>query len=566
MTTEYQQLIDVLLKEGRIDGEVLKGKRSQFDDAVGREGIAKSLVKILNVAETDVAGTIAKSFNLPQMHVAREMATAPTGIFAEEEIVGYRVLPIFQMGLELTVAFVDPPTPQIRVLLQKISGYRVLPVISTVSDFESALSKYSGALDKVQRVGSLFDLDKFDIRVGEGKIKGFSDDGKAEETMARLAEELLLRAAKMGASDIHIEPGKHELLIRFRVDGYLRRIVSLPMSYHPGILSILKAKSGMDMFEQLIPQDGRMSLKFADREIDVRVSSLPLLFGNKMVLRLLSTTAMMANLDNLGFSDANLSLFRSLLRLPNGIVLVTGPTGSGKTTTLYAGLNEIRSMDRNITTVENPVEYMLELVNQVQVNADRGLTFASILRAILRQDPNVILLGEIRDTETGTIATEAALTGHLVLSTLHTNDAVGAISRMINLGIESFWVSASVIGILGQRLVRKICARCKEEYVPDANTLDELGLALLPRGTPFFRGRGCTYCGGGGYKGRVAIHEVFVITEEMRDMIYGQVTTSKLRALAAANGFRDMYFDGVQKALAGITTLDEVRRISKKTI
>jgi type IV pilus assembly protein PilB len=566
MIAEYQQLIDVLLKEGKIDGEVLKGKRAQLDDAVGREGIAKSLIKILNVAETDVAETISRTFNLPQMDVAPEMATAPPNIFAEDEIVRYRALPVFHLGLELTLAFVDPPSQALRVHLQKICGYRVIPVITTVSDFESASAKYSGALDKIQRIGSLFDLEKYDIRAGEKKEGISLDHMDSEASMARLAEELLLRAAKMGASDIHIEPGKHELLIRFRIDGYLRRIVSLPMSYHAGIISILKSKSGMDMFEQLIPQDGRMSLTFADRVIDVRVSSLPLLHGNKMVLRLLSTTAMMANLDNLGFSDSNLALFRSLLRLPNGIVLVTGPTGSGKTTTLYAGLNEIRSMDRNITTVENPVEYMLELVNQVQVNADRGLTFPLILRAILRQDPNVILLGEIRDTETGTIATEAALTGHLVLSTLHTNDAVGAISRMINLGIESFWVSASVIGILGQRLVRKICVRCKEEYVPDAKTLDELGLALLPQGTPFFRGRGCTYCGGGGYKGRVAIHEVFVITEEMRDMIYGQVTTSKLRALAAANGFRDMYFDGVQKALAGITSLEEVRRISKKTI
>jgi len=564
--TENQQLLDVLMKEGIISAEVLKGKRALLDDSARREGIAKSLIKVLDVGEAVVAETIARTFNVPQMSVAREMGTAPANIFAEDEIVRYRALPVFHLGLELTAAFVDPPSHAVRVHLQKICGYRVLPVITTVSDFESALSKYSGALDKVQRVGSLFDLEKFDLRMGEGKIRGLSDDVKAEETMAQLAEELLLRAAKMGASDIHIEPGKHELLIRFRIDGYLRRLVSLPMSYHPGIISILKSKSGMDMFEQLIPQDGRMSLTFADRVIDIRVSTLPLLHGNKMVLRLLSTTAMMANLDNLGFTESNLTLFRSLLTLPNGIVLVTGPTGSGKTTTLYAGLNEIRSIDRNITTVENPVEYMLDLINQVQVNAERGLTFSTVLRAILRQDPNVILLGEIRDTETGTIATEAALTGHLVLSTLHTNDAVGAISRMINLGIESFWVSASVIGILGQRLVRKICVRCKEEYVPDAKTLDQTGLALLPRGTPFFRGRGCTYCGGGGYKGRIAIHEVFVITEEMRDMIYGQVTTSKLRALAAANGFRDMYFDGMQKALAGITSLEEVRRISKKTI
>jgi type IV pilus assembly protein PilB len=564
--TENQQLIDVLVKEGVIGVEELKGKRALLDDSTRREGISKSLVKLFNIAEATIADTIARTFNLPQMDVAREIATAPANIFAEDEIARNRILPVFHLGLELTVAFVDPPTQAVRVYLQKISGCRLIPVITTVSEFESAFAKYTGALDKLQRIDSLIDLEKYDVRKGEGKEGSTTDQIESESTMARLAEELLLRAAKMGASDIHIEPGRHELMIRFRVDGFLRRIVSLPMSYHAGLISILKSKSGMDMFEQMIPQDGRISLKFADREIDVRVSTLPLLHGNKMVLRLLSTTAMMANLDSLGFSDSNLATFRALLALPNGIVLVTGPTGSGKTTTLYAGLNEIRGIDRNITTVENPVEYMLELINQVQVNADRGLTFASVLRAILRQDPNVILLGEIRDAETGIIATEAALTGHLVLSTLHTNDAVGAIPRMINLGIEKFWVSASVIGILGQRLLRKICVRCKEEYMPDAKTLEEAGLELLPSGTTFFRGRGCTYCGGGGYKGRVAIHEVLVITEEMRDMIYGQVTTGKIRALAAANNFREMYFDGVQKALAGITSLEEVRRVTKKTI
>jgi type II secretory ATPase GspE/PulE/Tfp pilus assembly ATPase PilB-like protein len=315
------------------------------------------------------------------------------------------------------------------------------------------------------------------------------------------------------------------------------------------------------MFERGIPQDGRITMKFADREFDVRVSTLPLLNGEKMVLRLLSKTSMMVNLENLGFSDANLRQFRSLLSLPNGIVLVTGPTGSGKTTSLYAGLNEIKSIATNITTVENPVEYKLDLINQVQVMPERGLTFATSLRAILRQDPDVVLVGEIRDVETGTIATEAALTGHLVLSTLHTNDAIGAIPRMINLGIESFWVSASVIGIVAQRLVRRICARCKEEYVPTPQQLEMFGLSGLPKGTTLFRGKGCEYCNGIGFKGRVGIHEVLVITEEMRDVIFGEVTTGKLRKLALANNFRDMLFDGVQKSLAGITTVDEVRRV-----
>jgi type II secretory ATPase GspE/PulE/Tfp pilus assembly ATPase PilB-like protein len=281
-------------------------------------------------------------------------------------------------------------------------------------------------------------------------------------------------------------------------------------------------------------------------------------------MRLLSKTSMILGLDNLGFSADNLNKFRSLLTLPNGIVLVTGPTGSGKTTTLYAGLNEMKSIGRNITTVENPVEYKLELVNQVQVVPERGLTFAAALRAILRQDPNVVLIGEIRDSETGTIATEAALTGHLVLSTMHTNDAVGAIPRMINLGVESSWVGASVTGVLAQRLVRRLCSRCNEEYEPDDAKLEAAGLLHLPPGTTLFKARGCSSCNGIGYKGRLAVHEVLLISEAMRDLITGEVTTTKLRALAVEGGFRQMYFDAVQKALAGITSLEEVQRVTHR--
>jgi type IV pilus assembly protein PilB len=479
----------------------------------------------------------------------------------DDEIRKYNALPVFRIGLELTMAFIDPPSTAEKSFLQKLSGCRIIPVITTVSDFEAALKNYQGGLDKLQKLVSSIDFDKLDVKkLGEkGATKAM--ESELDGMMSTLVDDLLVRAAKSGASDIHVEPLEHELVIRFRIDGVLQRILSLPIAYHPAMIAVLKSRSGIDMFERGIPQDGRITMTFADREFDIRVSTLPLLKGEKMVLRLLSKSSMMINLENLGFSESNLRRFRSLLALPNGIVLVTGPTGSGKTTSLYAGLNEIKSIATNITTVENPVEYKLDLINQVQVVADRGLTFATALRAILRQDPDVVLVGEIRDVETGTIATEAALTGHLVLSTLHTNDAIGAIPRMINLGIESFWVSASVIGIVAQRLVRRICARCREEYEPTPDRLEAFGLSNLPKGTTLFRGKGCEYCNGVGFKGRVAIHEVLVITEEMRDVIFGEVTTGKLRKLALANNFRDMLFDGVQKSLAGITTVDEVLRV-----
>ncbi len=562
MTREQQQLLDVLVADKVIQADQVQAKKALLDDLARQKGIARSLVEILGVSEEDVLKGICKSTGIARMKIASEIETAPSNILTEDEIISNRALPVFQIGLELTIAFIDPPSQSLRNELQKITGVRVLPVVTTISDFEVALQKYGGALDKLARIGSILDLSKYDVRNrAAGKpIQGM--EMETEASMSKLVDELLLRAAKSGSSDIHIEPGEEELMVRFRIDGVLQRIVSLPMSYHQGLIAVIKARASMDMFERAVPLDGRISLTFADRVFDVRINTLPLLYGEKMVLRLLSKSSMILSLDNLGFSTDNLKKFRSLLGHPNGIVLVTGPTGSGKTTTLYAGLNEIKNIGRNITTVENPVEYKLDLVNQVQVVSERGLTFASALRALLRQDPNVILIGEIRDSETGTIATEAALTGHLVLSTMHTNDAIGAIPRMINLGVEPAWVSASVIGVLAQRLVRRLCSRCNEEYKPDAEKLEAAGLSNLPRSITLFKPRGCSSCNGIGYKGRIGIHEVFFVTEEMRDQIQREVTRTGLKTLAVASGFRDMYFDGIQKALAGITSLEEVQRVT----
>lgn len=564
LTREQQQLLEVLAEDGIVQADQLNAKRALIEDVARQKGIARSLVEILGISEEDVVNSIVKATGIARMKIATEMDAAPSNILTEDEILRYRALPVFLIGLELTIAFIDPPSQAMRAELQKIVRSRVLPVITTISDFEAAFQKYEGALDKLGRISSQVDLSKYDLRAreGEGAVREIGADSDA--TTEKIVDELLLRAAKSGTSDIHIEPGETEMMVRFRVDGVLQRIVSLPMSAHQAIIAVLKARASMDMFERALPQDGRISLTFADRVFDVRISTLPLLHGEKMVLRLLSKNAMIHSLDTLGFSEENISTFRSLLSQPNGIVLVTGPTGSGKTTTLYAGLNEIKSIGRNITTVENPVEYKLDLINQVQVVAERGLTFAAALRSILRQDPNVVLIGEIRDAETGTIATEAALTGHLVLSTLHTNDAVGAMPRLINIGVESFYVSSAVVGVLAQRLVRRLCTRCNEEYEPDPTLLESAGLAHLPPGITLFRPRGCNACNGYGYKGRVAIHEVLVVTDEMRDLISTEISTSKLRNIAEADGFRDMYFDGIQKALAGITSLEEVFRVTRQ--
>ncbi len=566
MTPEYQLLLNTFIAQGNIDPVMLEARKDNFQAIIREKGIARALVIVFSIPDTIVANTISSFFKCARMSITNEIESAPGQLLSDEEIRSFRAIPVFRVGMELTMAFIDPPVKPLVVQLQKLTGYNILPVVTTISDFESALKKYQGSLDKLQGIGATLKLEKYDIqKAGPAEAQRLLE-GTSQATMSQLVDELFLHATKLGASDIHIEPQENELLIRFRIDGVLQRILTLPKEAHPAMIAVVKSKCSMDMFERAIPQDGRITIDFADRSFDVRVSSLPLIEGEKIVLRILSKSSTLIQLENIGFSETNLKLFRSLLRLPNGIILVTGPTGSGKTTTLYAALNEIREITRNITTVENPVEYKLPLVNQVQIMPERGLTFATSLRSILRQDPNVILIGEIRDAETGIIATEAALTGHLVLSTIHTNDAFGAISRLINLGIASFWVSASVIGVQAQRLIRRICSHCKEEFYPDYGYLKSFGLSGLPDGTSLFRGKGCNFCAGTGYKGRLAIHEVFMITEAMREIIYGEVTTRKLRDLAAANDFRDMYFDGMHKALAGLTTVEEVQRVTRRII
>ena len=559
-------LLDTLIAQGDIDPVMLEARKENFQSVIREKGISRTLGTVFSISDTTVATAISTLWKCARMSVTNEMESAPGQLLSDDEIKSYRVLPVFRIGMELTMAFIDPPVKSLVVQIQRLTGCQVVPIVTTISDFDTAVKKYQGSIDRLQGVGARLKLEKFDIqRAGPAEARKLLE-GTSQATMAQLIDELFLHATKLGASDIHIEPQEKELLIRFRIDGVLQRILTLPKEAHPAMISVIKSKCSMDMFERAIPQDGRITIDLADRSFDVRVSSLPLIEGEKIVLRILSKTSSLIELDNLGFTEDNLKLFRSLLRIPNGIILVTGPTGCGKTTTLYAALNEIKGITRNITTVENPVEYKLPLVNQVQIVPERGLTFASSLRSILRQDPNIILIGEIRDAETGIIATEAALTGHLVLSTIHTNDAFGAISRLINLGIASFWVSASVIGVQAQRLVRQICSHCKEEYSPQRDFLNAVGLSGLPEGITLFKGKGCNYCAGTGYKGRLAIHEVFMITEAMREIIYGEVTTRKLRDLAAANNFHDMYFDGMQKALAGLTTVEEIQRVTRRII
>ncbi len=388
-------------------------------------------------------------------------------------------------------------------------------------------------------------------------------DAKDDAPMIRLANSILGQAIRQKASDIHIEPFEKDLMVRYRVDGVLFNVLSIPQKIQAGLVSRFKLMANLNIAEKRLPQDGRIRIKTGGRDIDIRVSTLPVRHGERVVLRILEQGTLLLPLSSIGFDNHDLSTLSDLIRLTHGIILVTGPTGAGKTTTLYAVLNTINSPDKNIITIEDPVEYQLQGIGQIQVNPKIQLTFASGLRSILRQDPDVILIGEIRDGETAEIAIQASLTGHLVFSTLHTNDAPSAITRLIDMGTEPFLISTSLKAVIAQRLVRKICPDCRENYVPEEDELHHLGLNrqdLPPEG--LFRGAGCARCLNTGYKGRQGIYELLVVDTEIGQMINNRTDTATIRSRAREKGMSTLLEDGRRKILSGITTTEEVLRVA----
>jgi type IV pilus assembly protein PilB len=381
---------------------------------------------------------------------------------------------------------------------------------------------------------------------------------------ARMFDLIMIQAIRDRASDIHLEPDEKALGVRFRIDGFLYESLTLPKQIHPSLTSRIKILAEMDIAETRLPQDGNFNVKMEKRSFEIRVSTFPTIYGENVVLRVLDQTSPLFKLEDMGFSEEMLDLCKQLIRRPNGIILVTGPTGSGKTTTLYAFLNLINSKEKNIITVEDPVEYRLSLIRQTQVNPKAGITFATGLRSILRQDPDVIMIGEIRDRETAEIAHQAALTGHLVLSTLHTNDAPEAISRLMDIGVEPYLISSSVIGVLAQRLVRTICPNCKTSYQADTNALGELGekIQKSKESLSLYRGKGCKNCKQSGYFGRTGIFELLTINEKIKQLIAEKASTQVIREAAKKiTGMVSLREDGLRKVLKGITTLEEVDRV-----
>ena len=491
--------------------------------------------------------TFSETFDIP-IHYFKRMGMVP--LHADDGV--------------LHVAVNDPATFQAADDLARRAGCRSARlVLSPMAEIVSAINTLFGqSADEAQRVVEDLGDDEPDTRVFS-ELEEIEDlmDVTSEAPIIRLVNVILTQALRRRASDIHIEPYQREIKVRFRIDGVLYAVFSLPRRFHAHIVSRLKIMANLDIAEKRVPQDGRMRIKVASRTVDVRVSVIPMAFGERIVLRLLDKGVSLFGLEEMGLGPEQFRIFEKLIQKNSGIILVTGPTGSGKTTTLYAAINRINSSEKNIITIEDPIEYELADVGQIQVNPKTDLTFARGLRSILRHDPDVIMVGEIRDLETAEIAVQASLTGHLVFSTLHTNDAAGALARLVDMGVEPFLIASSLVAVVAQRLVRKICPRCRTTYRPDAATLERLGLS---KDTHFYRGAGCPECMESGYRGRTGIFELLVVDDAVREMVKTGVDSVTIRKAAVEKGMIPLFKDGLAKAGAGITTLDEVLRVSQE--
>lgn len=508
--------------------------------------------------------------NLNKFLIAPEVAQLIPRELAKE----YNIVPVFKIGDTLTIA----ATKSLNLIdfdtIAHKADCMLDFVLSTPSGIKNAFNnlygKESVEEEKVFKEAEKTMADILKIITTEHKPDSEETTTNIqslvkmadEAPLIRLVNLIIAKAIDEGASDIHIEPEKEKVRVRYRVDGILREVDSLPAKLQLPIASRIKVMANLDIIEKRKPQDGRISVLFKNREVDLRISILPTVRGAKIVMRILDKSKGLTPLDELGFFPGELDKFKKLIHRPNGIVLITGPTGSGKTSTLYAALTHINSPEINITTLEDPVEYQIEGINQGQVNPAFGLSFADGLRSILRQDPNVILVGEMRDTETAEIAMRASLTGHLVFSTLHTNDAVLAISRLLDMEIKPFLISSSLAGVVAQRLVRKVCPKCKEPYKPSPNEMKFMEEAGIPENPKFLRGKGCSFCRRSGYKGRIGLFELFIISDDIRDMIMEKKTADQIKEVAIKTGMRTLYHDGVAKVCAGLTTLEEVMNVT----
>ena len=536
-------VVDILLESGLLSRSHVEEAREK---AAGGS-ITEALVQLGVVTHEDISRTLAANSGMEFVSLAA--LTVPpniTGILTPLDARRYQAIPIAETEESVTIAIADPMAFETFDSLSFLLKRQVDFVCTTPEQLEQALNQYYGPADGESAGGDGFGVDE--------------DAGEGDAPIIKMVTTLLLEAYKIRASDIHLEPLERSFRVRFRIDGVLQEMPSPPKKLQAAIISRLKIMTGtMSIAEKRLPQDGRIQVKIGKNSIDLRVSTIPTVHGESVVMRILDKSALVLGLPDLGFLSDDQQKFEQLITLPDGIVLVTGPTGSGKTTTLYACLNVINKPDRKLITVEDPVEYQMSGINQVQVNSEIGMTFPAALRSMLRQAPNIIMIGEIRDAETASIAINAALTGHLVLSTLHTNDAPSAIPRLVDIGVQPFLVSSSVRATMAQRLVRKLCPKCKAPSELTEYEMHTLGLeASQMAGASIMKPVGCENCRGRGYKGRMGIFEIFTVDDEVRHMINNNASTIALRQRARELGMRTLREDGVRKVLAGLTTADEV--------
>jgi type IV pilus assembly protein PilB len=553
-----KQLGEILLDEGLISSEKLDEalrERDRTDRRLGRVLIDMGFIK-----EQDLVAALAKQIGLEFVDLTDySIDPIASALLPEPVARKYRAIPVsYSEDGRLVVAMADPANLFALDDIRTITGMELRPVVATASDIEAAISKHGRMDGSVEEVASEAALQAEDDALGDERLSAVEDG-----PIIKMVNLLITQAVGDRASDIHIEPSERDVRIRYRVDGVLHEVMRSPKNIQAGLISRLKVMADLNIAERRLPQDGRVGLTVGGKSIDLRLATLPTVYGEKVVIRILDKSSVLLKLDDLGFLPNSFKRYERAFTMPYGAILVTGPTGSGKSTTLYATLNIVNKPDRNIITVEDPVEYRLAGINQIQVNPKAGLTFGSALRSILRADPDVVLVGEIRDRETAQIAVEAALTGHLVLSSMHTNDAPSAPPRLVEMGVEPYLVASAIDCVIAQRLVRMLCLKCREGYVPEPAELIGAGYAEDVRDSieELFRPVGCPSCSKTGYRGRLGLYEVMPVSEEIERLTVERASSIEIRRSAQKDGMHSLRDDGLEKARNGVTSVQEVLRV-----
>jgi general secretion pathway protein E len=559
-TQTYQALLDTLQEKGKLSAAELK-KVERVKKSAASESLPQLLVKLGLCSELDVADAFVESGQFEKVaadEYSLEMQLPET--VSLRFLKFYHVIGLSHTEDTITLAMMDPEDQFVIDALKLATGKHIIAKVGLLSEIDAALEvQYGEGRSQMDKIVDDLAIDE----IGEEDLEHLKDLA-SEAPVIKMVNLIMQRAIETRASDIHIEPFEQSLKVRLRIDGVLQDIGAPPVKSTAAVISRIKIMAKLNIAERRLPQDGRIKVQMLGKELDLRVSTIPTMYGESVVIRLLDKENTVLDFASLGFSGSQAEQFINVLTEPHGIILITGPTGSGKSTTLYAALKQLNTSERKIITVEDPVEYQLEGINQIQAKPQIGLTFASALRSIVRQDPDVIMIGEMRDLETARIAVQSALTGHLVLSTLHTNDAAGGITRLLDMGVEEYLLTSTVNGILAQRLVRKLCPECKEAFVPSTELVEEMKLRRFAQtgDIVLYKPAGCPACGGLGYRGRMAIIEFLPMTDPLRKLIMAHEDAGVIQKLAMAEGMTTMYEDGLLKVIQGSTTLEEVLRVT----